>query len=73
MPFFNIPFYYNAIIGRPILYDIGAYTSIRYLTMKIPIEVGVAIVRGNQKGAWEAYLYILKDASQSLMVETLRF
>ena len=43
----NIPFSYNAIIGRPILYDIGACRSIRYLTIKIPMETDVAVVRGN--------------------------
>ena len=35
----EISLFYNAIIGRPILYDIGACTSIRYLTMKIPTEI----------------------------------
>ena len=67
----DIPFSYNAIIGRPILYDIGTCTSIRYLTMKIPTESGVTVVRGNQKATREAYLGTLKDASQSLTVETL--
>ena len=43
----DIPFSYNEIIRRPIVYDIGACTSIRYLTMKIPMEAGVAVVRGN--------------------------
>ena len=43
----DIPFSYNAIIVRPILYDIGSYTSIRYLTMKIPMEIGINVVRGN--------------------------
>ena len=59
----DIPFSYNVIIGRPILCDIGAYTSIKYLTMKIPTETGVVIVKENQKVAREAYLYTLKDAS----------
>ena len=43
----DILFSYNAIIDRPILYDIGACTSILYLTMKILMESGVAVVRGN--------------------------
>ena len=67
----DILFSYNAIIDRPILYDIGACTSIRYLTIKVPMESGVAVVRGNQKGAQEAYLCTLKDAYQSLIAETL--
>ena len=58
----DIPFSYNEIIRRPILYDIGACTSIRFLIMKIPTEAGVAVVRGNQKEAREAYLCTLKDA-----------
>ena len=67
----DIPFSYNAIIGRPILYDIGACTSFRYLTIKIPMEMGVAVVRRNYKAAREAYLCTLKDAWQSLTMETL--
>ena len=43
----DIPFSYNAFIGRPILYDIGANTSIRYLTMKVPTKIGIPMVREN--------------------------
>ena len=40
-PLFNIvdlPLAYNGIIGKPILYEIDAATSIRRLSMKIPLE-----------------------------------
>ena len=34
----DLPLTYNGIIGRPILYEIDATTSIRWLSMKIPLE-----------------------------------
>ena len=34
----DLPLTYNGIIGRPILYEIDVATSIRRLTMKIPLE-----------------------------------
>ena len=34
----DIPFTYNDIIGRPILYEIDTVTSIRRLSMKISLE-----------------------------------
>ena len=34
----DIPLAYNGIIGRPILYEIDAATSIRRLSMKIPLN-----------------------------------
>ena len=34
----DLPLTYNFIIGRPILYEIDATTSIRRLTMKIPLN-----------------------------------
>ena len=59
----DIPFSYNVIVGRPILYDIGASISIRYLTMKVPMKTNILVVRGNRKAARKAYLCTLKDAS----------
>lgn len=44
----DLPLSYNAIIGRPILYDIDAATSIRRLTMKIPLEDRVITILGDQ-------------------------
>ena len=34
----DLPLAYNGIIGRPILYEIEAVTSIRRLSIKIPLE-----------------------------------
>ncbi|XP_021629069.1 uncharacterized protein LOC110627129 [Manihot esculenta] len=47
---------YNAILGRPVLYDFEVVTNIRYLTMKFPAETGVGVVRGRQEEAREVYL-----------------
>lgn len=49
--FFNIvdlPLTYNGIIRRPILYDIDAATSIKRLTMKIPLVDRVITILGDQ-------------------------
>ena len=40
----DLPFTYNGIIGRPILYEIDATTSIRWLSMKILLEDRVIII-----------------------------
>ena len=48
---FNIvylPLTYNGIIGRPILYEIDAAISIKWLTMKIPLEDRVITILGDQ-------------------------
>ena len=39
---------YNAIMGRPILYDLCAITCIRYLCMKMPSENGPITINGRQ-------------------------
>ena len=43
----DIPFAYNAIMGRPILNDTCASICIRYLLLKIPTSRGEAIIRGD--------------------------
>ena len=43
----DLPLAYNDIIGRPILYEIDAATSIRRLSMKIPLEDRVIIILGD--------------------------
>ncbi|XP_021616527.1 uncharacterized protein LOC110617827 [Manihot esculenta] len=55
------PLNYNAILGRPMLYDFEVVTSIRYLTMKFPIESGVGIVRGRQEEAQAVYLATVEE------------
>ncbi|XP_021598823.1 uncharacterized protein LOC110604823 [Manihot esculenta] len=47
----KLPLSYNAILGRPVLYDFEVVTSIRYLTMKFPTEAGVGVVRGRHEEA----------------------
>ena len=47
----DLPLTYNGIIGRPILYEIDAATSIRRLTMKIPLEDRVIKILGDQSMA----------------------
>ena len=44
----NLSLTYNGIIGRLILYEIDAATSIRRLSMKIPPEDRVIIILGDQ-------------------------
>ena len=44
----DLPLTYNGIIGRPILYKIDTTTSIRWLTMKIPLEDRVITILGDQ-------------------------
>ncbi|XP_021617996.1 uncharacterized protein LOC110619046 [Manihot esculenta] len=42
----KLPLNYNAILGRPVLYDFEVVISIRYLAMKLPTEAGVGVVKG---------------------------
>ena len=44
----DFPLAYNAVIGRPILVDLQAVTSIWHLAMKFPIDAGVGCALGNQ-------------------------
>ena len=43
----DLPLTYNEIIRRPILYEIGAATSIIYLILKIPIGDRVITIKGD--------------------------
>ena len=44
----NLFFFYNAIIGRLLLYKINAVINNRYLTMKFLIDKGVTTIKGSQ-------------------------
>ena len=44
----DLPLAYNGIIGRPILYEIDAATSVRRLPMKIPLDNRVITILGDQ-------------------------
>ena len=44
----DLPLTYNGIIGRPILYEIDVATSIRRLSIKIPLEDRVITILRDQ-------------------------
>ena len=58
----DLPLTYNGIIGRPILYEIDAATSIRRLSMKIPLEDLVIIILRDQTMAQQCYLLATKPS-----------
>ncbi|XP_050207596.1 uncharacterized protein LOC126657019 [Mercurialis annua] len=64
----DIPLAYNAILGRPFLYQCGAVTSIKWLTLKIPDEEGIVTVKGSQLAARECNL-ITEEKGKSLNIE----
>ena len=59
----RLPLNYNAILGRPVLYNFEVVTSIRYLAMKFPTEAGVGVVRGCQEEARAVYLATVSEPS----------
>ncbi|XP_043807307.1 uncharacterized protein LOC122721954 [Manihot esculenta] len=61
----KLPLSYNAILGRPVLFDFETVTSIRYLAMKFPTEAGVGIVRGSQEEARAVYLATVSEPSST--------
>ncbi|XP_043809016.1 uncharacterized protein LOC122722391 [Manihot esculenta] len=61
----KLPLSYNAILGRPVLFDFEAVTSIRYLAMKFPTEAGVATVRGSQEEVRAVYLATVAEPSSA--------
>ncbi|KAG8633903.1 hypothetical protein MANES_18G146801v8 [Manihot esculenta] len=61
----KLPLSYNAILGRPALFDFEAVTSIRYLAMKFPTEAGVGVVRGSQEEARAVYLATVAELSSA--------
>ncbi|XP_021631859.2 uncharacterized protein LOC110629255 [Manihot esculenta] len=61
----KLPLNYNAILGRPVLYDFEVVTSIRYLAMKFPTEAGVEVVRGCQEEARAIYLATVSEPSSA--------
>ncbi|XP_043814072.1 uncharacterized protein LOC122723991 [Manihot esculenta] len=70
----KLPLSYNAILGRPALFDFEVVTSIRYLAMKFPTEAGVGVVRGSQEEARAMYLATVSEpnsAGEKLDLEVL--
>lgn len=66
----DIPFTYNRIIGRPILYEIDAATSIWRLTMKIPLETRILTIRGDQAMAQQCYQLAVKPQLEAFPLAT---
>ncbi|XP_050238331.1 uncharacterized protein LOC126687817 [Mercurialis annua] len=64
----DLPLAYNNILGRPFLYQSGAVTSIRLLTLKMPTSSGIVVVRGDQEMAKECCLVTTKE-DESLTIE----
>ncbi|XP_021603907.1 uncharacterized protein LOC110608935 [Manihot esculenta] len=61
----KLPLSYNAILGRPVLFDFEVVTSIRYLAMKFPTEAGVGTVRGSQEEVRAVYLATVAEPSST--------
>jgi hypothetical protein len=59
------PSAYNAIVGRPALNKLRVTTSTYHLTMKLPIEEGVGVVRGDQLAAMRCYNISMNKVSDS--------
>ena len=62
---------YNGIIRRPILYEIDAATSIRRLSMKIPLEDRVIIIVGDQTMAQQYYQLATKSSLEAFPLASL--
>lgn len=60
----KLPLVYNAILGRPVLYDFAVATNIWYLCMKFPTEEGIAIVRGRQDESRVVYLAMVGEEEE---------
>ncbi|KAM6554521.1 hypothetical protein CsatB_015283 [Cannabis sativa] len=57
----DLPSAYNAILGRPALYTLGAVTSIKHLALKFPTATGNGIVKGDQLATRECYNVAMRD------------
>lgn len=60
----KLPLKCNVILGRHVLYDFEAVTSIKYLAMKFPTNHGVQIVIGRQEEARAIYLATIADLKE---------
>lgn len=52
----KLPLSYNAILRRPMLYNLEAVTNIRYLAIKFLTDAGVRVVWGREEEARAIYL-----------------
>ena len=62
---------YNGIIERPILYKIDAATSIRRLSMKIPLEDRVITILEDQTMAQQCYQLATKPSLETFPLASL--
>ena len=67
----DLPLTYNGIIGRPIFYEIDAATSIRRLTMKIPLQDRAITILGDQTMAQQCYQLATKPYSEAFSLASL--
>ena len=67
----GLPLIYNGIIGRPILYKINAATSIRRLSMNIPLEDRVITILGDQTMAQQCYQMTTKPSLEAFPLASL--
>ena len=67
----NLPLAYNDIIGRPILYEIDAATSVRRLSMKIPLDNRVITILGDQTMSQQCYKIATKPSLEAFPLASL--
>ena len=67
----DLPLTYNGIIGRPILYEIDAATSIRRLIMKISLEDRVITILEDQSMAQQYYQLAAKPHLEAFPLASL--
>ena len=67
----DLPLAYNDIIGRLILYEIDEATSIRQLSMKIPLEDRVITILGDQTMAQQCYQLATKPSLEAFPLASL--
>ena len=60
---------YNRVIGKHILWKLGAVTSIRYLVMKIPTQEKVIIIKGDQEVAKQCHSFTIKDELEAFPIK----
>lgn len=61
----DIPLFYNAIIGRPILNNYRAIISMVMLCLKMPAVRGIVVAKGSQKSAQDCYKHSTKMISHT--------
>ena len=61
----DLPLAYNGIIERPILYEIDVVTSIRRLSMKIPLDNRVITILGDQTMSQQCYQIATKPSLEA--------